>query len=88
MPLLLLFMKVEIVTHYAEEDTDFSGDYYSVDVKINGKVVRHYSDHYHDKGAEKADSFVDGYLFALGKDIDIEKANPLVKRQQIADDET
>jgi hypothetical protein len=80
--------KIEIVTHYAEDDEDCSCDYYSVDVKIGGKVVRHYSDHYHDKGAEKADSFVDGYLFANGQEIDIEKPNDLIKRTSKADDVT
>jgi hypothetical protein len=80
-------MKIEIITHYDEEDTDFSSDYYSVDVKIAGRVVRHYSDHYHDKGAEKADSFIDGFLFASGKDIDIEKSSQLIKRTNKADGE-
>jgi hypothetical protein len=54
--------KIEIIEHYDKKDKDFSCDYYSVDVKIGGKIVRHYSDAYHDRGLEKAEAFVDGYL--------------------------
>lgn len=76
---------IEIITHFGKDDKDCSCDYYSVDVKFEGKIVRHYSDHYHDKGAEKAESFVDGVLFAEGHNIDIEKPNKLIKRTHKAD---
>lgn len=61
-------MKIEIITHYAKEDKDFSSDYYSVDVKINGKIVEHFSDHYHEKGKIRAEEFVRGIQYALGAD--------------------
>jgi hypothetical protein len=58
-------VKVEVRIYYAEEDVDFSGDYEGVEVLIGEKSVRKYEDYYHDKGAVKAEAFVDGLKFAL-----------------------
>lgn len=48
---------------YFEED-NLGGDYLFVVVAINGIPVQRYEDHYHDKGSEKADGFIDGYTHA------------------------
>lgn len=53
-------MKIEIIEHYEKNDNQFWGDYLSVEVRINGKRVRHYGDYYHDKGNVRAEAFVDG----------------------------
>lgn len=58
-------MKIEIITHFATADKNCSCDYYSVDVKIAGKIVNHYGDAYHEKGEIRAKEFVEGIKFAL-----------------------
>jgi hypothetical protein len=57
--------KIKIITHFAKDDPRFLTDYIDVEVFINGKLVRSYSDYYHDKGDEKAEAFVDGVVFQL-----------------------
>jgi hypothetical protein len=57
-------MKIEIITHFPKDDPTCCGDYYSVDVKIDGELARHYNDEYDDRGDEKSEAFVDGYLYA------------------------
>ena len=60
---------LEIHEYYeGEEVNDCGGDYDAIEVIIDDEVVTHYGDHYHDKGAEKAEGFVEGYLFALKKE--------------------
>lgn len=52
-------MLVKVVTHYSEEDTDFCGDYSSVEIFVNGVLAKEYGDYYHDKGSDKAEAFLD-----------------------------
>ena len=68
-------MAIEIVTNYefyedsaenVSEDSLFGGDYSSVDVIIDGEVVKSYGDYYHDKGDIAAEAFVAGYISASG----------------------
>ena len=54
-------MTLTIITHYAENDPEFTSDYHSIGIYIDGELVREYGDSYHDKGKEK----VEGYLNAL-----------------------
>ena len=56
---------IQIVTHYEEDDPDGDGDYLAVDVLVNDEIVMEYGDAYHDKGSEKADSFVAGVMHAV-----------------------
>ena len=69
-------MKIEIKEihgyYEGEEVNDCGGDYDGVEVIIDDVVVAEYGDYYHDKGAEKAEGFVEGYLFALKKICEIE----------------
>lgn len=58
---------LEIVTYFREDDFDFGGDYDGIRIFENGKVIRTYGDHYHDKGRERSQ----GYLDAL-KDMNVE----------------
>ena len=55
----------EIVLHYPVDDTDCSGDYYAVDVVIEGHVARHYGSYYDDKGQTAAEAFLEGYFHAM-----------------------
>lgn len=52
---------IRIVTHYCPGNKD--GDYVSVDVVLNNRVVKSYGDHYHDEGSTKAEAFVEGLQF-------------------------
>jgi len=53
---------VKILTHYPVDDPDCTGDYCSVDVLVDGELVRQYGDWYHDKGDVQARAFVEGFL--------------------------
>lgn len=48
------------VTTYPELWTD----YYQVFLILDGEVLRDYGGHYHDKGQEKAEGFVQGFFLA------------------------
>lgn len=50
---------IKIVTHYSEDDPQFYRDYYCIEVFIDEVKVKHYGDHYHDKGRDKVDGFLD-----------------------------
>lgn len=58
-------MQIEIITHYSKDDPQCNGDYRSVDVKIDGKMIESYGDSYHEKGDIRAESFVEGVKWAL-----------------------
>ena len=62
-------MKDEInggyLTHFDKDDEDFGGDYASVSIFVNGKEVITYGDHYHEKGRERAEAFIEGLEYAL-----------------------
>lgn len=61
-----------------QNDTD--GDYDAVVVLIDNKEVARYCDEYHDKGAHKAEAFVDGFFSARDmKPSKIKFSNKLVK---------
>jgi hypothetical protein len=69
-------MKIKIIEihgyYEGEEPNDCGGDYWGVEVVIDGEVVMEYGNHYDDKGAESADAFVAGYLFAKEKKCKVE----------------
>lgn len=68
--------KFKVITHFTEDDEDCSGDYSSVSIEDEkGSVVASYGDHYHDKGTEKAEGFIEGVKFALQEDIEVEEIN-------------
>lgn len=57
--------------HYAEDDTDFSGDYYSInlEVRVDDKLIfeGYYGDYYHDKGKYKVDAVLNFIETVMGK---------------------
>lgn len=61
--------KILIVTHFTKDDEDCGGDYYDIEVFVDGKLAAEYGDYYHDKGSEKAEAFVDGVNFICGANI-------------------
>lgn len=69
--------KVIIRMHFLKDDKSCGGDYNDVEVIVDGKLAVQYGDHYHDKGTEKAEGFVDGLIFA--------GLNPEVKDERVAD---
>lgn len=71
---------LQIIEHFAEDDEECGGDYWSVEVLADGVRVQQYGDDYHDDGASKASGFVDGYCFAYP---DCE----LLKKERVADGE-
>lgn len=68
-------MKAEIVAHYPIDDTDFSGDYYDIELFIEGNLVKKFGDYYHDKGHVKVEAFLEGVAFASGKPIELTKTD-------------
>ena len=79
-------MKIEIVQIFDIEDKDFGGDYLEVEVYCNGDLISEYGDHYHDKGLERAEGFVDGFL--IGADVNILNVTiaRLNRHEEIVDD--
>ena len=47
-------------------EQDFGGDTYGHVVEIDGEQVANFGDDYHDKGYEKCQGFIIGYLVAKG----------------------
>lgn len=62
--------KIEVVTHYFEDDPNFYGDYAFITIEEDGKVVKTFGDYYHDKGKEKAEGFIAGLEYS-GVEFDI-----------------
>lgn len=52
---------------YASDDSEFSGDYESVEIlDPRGVVIAKFGDWYHDKGFEKSEGFIEGVKWTLG----------------------
>jgi hypothetical protein len=62
-------LKVKKITRYEIDDTDCGGDYSEVLIEIRGEVVATYGDHYHDKGQEKAEGFIDALKHIYGENL-------------------
>ncbi len=71
-------MNAKIVLHYAKDDPKCSGDYNDVELFIDGNLVEAFGDHYHDKGSIKAEAFLEGAEWAIGKEF-------TVVREKVAD---
>jgi len=53
-----------VITYYHPDDKEFMGDYHSIEIlDSTGVVVMNYGDHYHDKGSERAQGFIEGILW-------------------------
>jgi len=59
-----------------KDDDIFGGDYSGVDIYKGDELVAEYGDYYHDKGAEKAEAFIEGLEWA-GYEVEIESLNHL-----------
>ena len=65
-------MKITQVIHYAEDDLNFGGDYYSVTLEDSlGRLIAHFGDSYHDRGIERAEGFIAGVAYATGKAVPV-----------------
>ena len=58
-------MDIVIRTHFMRDDPKCEWDYTRVEVIIDGDIVRNYGDAYHDRGAIRADAFVEGFKFSF-----------------------
>lgn len=61
-------MKIQIITHYCIEDTEYDEDYTGIDiVKINEQgnkvLIKSFGDSYHDKGQEKVEGFLEAMRY-------------------------
>lgn len=61
--------QIQILFHYDERDTEFKGDYTRVDIILDGVRHRSYGDYLHDKGGVQAESYVQGYVNAVGPEL-------------------
>jgi hypothetical protein len=61
-------MQARIIKHFDrdQESGELTGDYRYVTVEIHGHKVKNYGDEYHEKGFERAQSFIEGYAHAIG----------------------
>ncbi|MFW6282411.1 MAG: hypothetical protein ACOC1O_06485, partial [bacterium] len=72
------------VIHYAEHDTEFLEDFYSIDLIKDGKIIGHWGDWYHDKGRIKCDAFVEGIKFCL-EDLIVYDTEIEIEEEKVAD---
>jgi hypothetical protein len=68
-------MKVQIIFHYPNTDQDCDGDYYYVEIKVDGQIIKSYGDYYHDHGQDKAHAFLEGLAYCKGKKLILEHIN-------------
>lgn len=61
-----MITQLTVITHYAKGR--LGGDYYDVEIVLEstGEVIAQFGDHYHDKGLEKAEGFIEGVAWARG----------------------
>ena len=55
--------QIDIIKHFLIDDKDFSGDYCSIELRVNDENVIEYGDDYHDKGDEKVEGFLDALKY-------------------------
>lgn len=68
--------------HYAEDDPECMGDYYSIELFApDGARVAAFGDYYHDKGDAKLAGFLCGVAWATG-------VEPEVEEEEVADGAT
>ena len=59
-------MNITIKKHFAEEDTECISDYIDIEVFVDDELVYTAGDWYHDKGDEKVEGFIEGYIKRSG----------------------
>lgn len=76
--------EIAILKHYQKDDKEFSGDYSSIEILFDNKITVIYGDFYHDKGQERSEAFIEGFL----KAVDLIGADrPRIEHKKIADSE-
>ena len=58
---------IKVITHFFDNDPECGGDYQSIEVIINNKLVEEYGDYYHDHSQDKIEGFLNGLKWCLGK---------------------
>ena len=51
-------LQIEKIFHYPIDDEDCMGDYYSADLKIDGKIALALTDEYHDNSTRQFEGFL------------------------------
>jgi hypothetical protein len=59
--------RATVTTHFDVSDPGCEGDYIDVTIHVGRKLVAEFGDWYHDKGAEKANGFVQGLKYLYPK---------------------
>jgi hypothetical protein len=55
-------MQIEVRTRYAFDDPEMTSDYYAIEIYVDNKLMRSYGDYYHDKGYDKMQGWLDGFI--------------------------
>lgn len=55
-------MNIEIRTRYAVDDPEMKSDYCAIDIYVNGIHKQSYGDYYHDKGYDKMQGWLNGFI--------------------------
>ena len=77
-------MDILITEHYNKEDKLFERDYLSIDIEVDGQLIKEYGDYYHDKGYEK----MLGFLDALKYLVSVSEIDPVtITYKKVADGE-
>lgn len=75
-------IRIEVLTHYEQQDIDFDWDYCSIDLKVvrDGMIIfeKSYGDFYHDKSREKVEAIIEFIQTVFDDDI-------VIVRKQVAD---
>ena len=70
---------ITVTTHYPKSDKRCEGDYYDVDIMVKADNKQYfamqYGDHYHDKGHDKAQGFVDAIHALFGSSVPVLRYN-------------
>ena len=63
-------MKFTAIYHYAEWDTEFDGDYYSIELWHENERICWYGD-FEYSGDEKLHAFIDGVKYITGEEVNL-----------------
>ena len=67
---------LEVITHYAEDDEDCSSDFYSMEVRLNGKLIHTEQDAADNGGSsERVEGLIKGLKLAYGKDLNVKNTD-------------
>jgi len=62
-------LELDVITHYEEDDKEFSFDYLSMEVFSGKEKIAGWADEYHDHSFDKLEGLVRGIAWATGKEV-------------------